>query len=59
MIPEAAGLSANFFFRERTSIRQQFFIDILDIWIPATNLGYVNLNDGVLGVFGCVVCMDF
>jgi len=40
--------------KERTSIRQQFFIDILDIWIPATNLGYVNLNDGVLGIFGII-----
>ncbi|KAI0702502.1 peroxisomal biogenesis factor [Cytidiella melzeri] len=35
-------------------IRYQFIIDLLDVWIPATNLGYVNLNDGVLGIFGLI-----
>lgn len=34
------------------SVRYQFVIDLLDVWIPASNLGYVALNDGVLGVFG-------
>lgn len=38
----------------RESVRYQFVIDILDVWIPATAIGFVNLNDGVLGVFGCV-----
>jgi peroxin-11B len=36
----------------RAATRQQFIIDILDVWLPASNLGLVNLNDGVLGVFG-------
>lgn len=40
--------------RERNAVRYQFIIDLLDVWIPATNLGYVNLNDGVLGLFGYV-----
>ncbi|KAI0348679.1 peroxisomal biogenesis factor [Trametopsis cervina] len=35
-------------------VRYQFIIDLLDVWIPATNLGFVNLNDGVLGIFGVI-----
>ncbi|CCM00894.1 uncharacterized protein FIBRA_02940 [Fibroporia radiculosa] len=38
----------------REATRQQFTIDILDLWIPASNLGLTNLNDGVLGIFGLV-----
>lgn len=38
----------------RADTRYQFIIDLLDIWIPATNLGLVNLNDGVVGIFGYV-----
>ncbi|KAF5375294.1 hypothetical protein D9758_000156 [Tetrapyrgos nigripes] len=34
--------------------RNQLVIDLLDVWIPATNLGFTNLNDGVLGIFGLV-----
>ncbi|EJD03852.1 PEX11-domain-containing protein [Fomitiporia mediterranea MF3/22] len=40
--------------KERKVMRSQFVIDLLDVWIPATNLGYVNLNDGVLGLFGFI-----
>jgi peroxin-11B len=29
-------------------------MDSFDIWIPATNLGYTNLNEGVLGFLGWV-----
>jgi hypothetical protein len=29
-------------------------MDGLDIWIPATNLGIANFNDGTLGIFGFV-----
>ena len=36
----------------RAATRQQFIIDVLDVWLPASNLGLVNLNDGVLGIFG-------
>ena len=39
--------------------RYQFIIDVLDVWIPATNIGLVNLNDGVLGIFGCVSSCRF
>jgi hypothetical protein len=38
----------------RKATRFQFIIDILDIWLPATNLGFVHFNDGVLGIFGYV-----
>ncbi len=36
----------------REAVRYQFVMDVLDVWIPATNVGLVNLNDGVLGIFG-------
>ena len=36
----------------REAVRYQFIIDLLDVWIPATNIGLVNLNDGILGLFG-------
>lgn len=38
----------------RADLLYQFTIDLLDFWIPATNLGLVNLNDGVVGIFGYV-----
>jgi len=38
----------------RAATRQQFIIDILDVWLPAANLGLVNLNDGTLGIFGVI-----
>jgi len=38
----------------RTATRHQFIIDILDVWLPASNLGLVNLNDGILGIFGLI-----
>ncbi|KAH8988903.1 peroxisomal biogenesis factor 11 [Lactarius akahatsu] len=38
----------------RTATRKQFIIDILDVWLPASSLGLVNINDGVLGIFGFI-----
>lgn len=38
----------------RADTRYQFIIDLLDIWIPASNLGLVNVNDGVVGLAGWV-----
>lgn len=43
--------------KERASVRYQFAIDLLDVWIPASNLGFVNLNDGVLGAFGFITSL--
>ena len=45
-------LTSSSYNRARDATRQQFIIDLLDVWIPATNLGLVNLNDGVVGIFG-------
>jgi hypothetical protein len=44
----------------RVDTRYQFIIDILDIWIPASNLGLTNVNDGVVGLAGFVAmpCLD-
>ncbi|KAI0785973.1 peroxisomal biogenesis factor 11 [Abortiporus biennis] len=42
---------------QRASTRQQFIIDILDVWIPATNVGLVHFNDGVLGIFGFITSL--
>ncbi|KAI0762839.1 peroxisomal biogenesis factor [Fomes fomentarius] len=41
----------------RSAVRYQFVIDLLDVWIPATSIGLVNLNDGILGVFGFVTSL--
>jgi peroxin-11B len=38
----------------RAATRQQFIIDILDVWLPASTLGLVKINDGVLGIFGFI-----
>ncbi|KAH9857921.1 peroxisomal biogenesis factor 11 [Lenzites betulinus] len=41
----------------REAVRYQFVIDLLDVWIPATGIGLVNLNDGVLGIFGIITSL--
>jgi len=38
--------------RQREEVRSQMWLDVLDIWIPATNLGLVSFNDGILGAIG-------
>ncbi|KAG6846027.1 hypothetical protein H0H87_011075 [Tephrocybe sp. NHM501043] len=42
------------FKRARFATRQQFIIDILDVWLPATGAGLVNLSEGTLGIFGLI-----
>nr|XP_018263134.1 uncharacterized protein I303_04626 [Kwoniella dejecticola CBS 10117]OBR85292.1 hypothetical protein I303_04626 [Kwoniella dejecticola CBS 10117] len=37
---------------QRQTLLSQLIIDSCDIWIPATGLGYTNVNDGVLGALG-------
>ncbi|EIN14166.1 peroxisomal biogenesis factor 11 [Punctularia strigosozonata HHB-11173 SS5] len=39
---------------QRSGVRYQFAMDLLDFWIPASNVGLVNFNDGVLGLFGFI-----
>ncbi|OJA10839.1 hypothetical protein AZE42_00293 [Rhizopogon vesiculosus] len=38
----------------RADTRYQFIIDLCDIWIPASNLALVNVNDGVVGLAGFI-----
>ncbi|KAK4687863.1 hypothetical protein P7C73_g2258, partial [Tremellales sp. Uapishka_1] len=37
---------------QRQTILSQLIMDSCDVWIPANNLGYSNLNEGVIGVLG-------
>ena len=41
--------------KERKAVRYQLVIDSLDVWLPATGLGLVNVNDGVAGILGYVL----
>lgn len=38
----------------QAATKQQFVIDVLDFWLPATALGLVNLNEGIIGICGFV-----
>jgi peroxin-11B len=38
----------------RAATRQQLIQDVLDIWLPITNLGFTNLNDGTIGLIGTI-----
>ncbi|KIM34408.1 hypothetical protein M408DRAFT_325815 [Serendipita vermifera MAFF 305830] len=40
--------------RERAAVRYQMLLDLMDMWIPATGLGVVNFNDGVVGLLGVI-----
>ncbi|KZT06820.1 peroxisomal biogenesis factor 11 [Laetiporus sulphureus 93-53] len=50
-------LKLNAIQKAREVTRHQFIIDLFDVWIPATNIGLVNLNDGVLGIFGLITSL--
>lgn len=39
---------------ESSAAHYQLIIDLLDVWLPATALNIVNLNDGVAGTLGFV-----
>ncbi|KAG8936477.1 Peroxisomal membrane protein PMP27 [Tulasnella sp. 418] len=39
---------------ERSATRYQLILDALDLWLPASNLGYVYINDGVAGIIGVI-----
>jgi len=38
----------------QAATKVQFVIDALDFWIPATAIGLVNLNDGIVGICGFI-----
>jgi len=37
---------------QRQTIMSQLVTDAFDFWIPANNLGYSNLNEGIIGLLG-------
>ncbi|KZS93465.1 peroxisomal biogenesis factor 11 [Sistotremastrum niveocremeum HHB9708] len=37
---------------EQAAVKSQFKLDIIDLWIPASGLQLVNLNDGIVGLLG-------
>lgn len=39
----------------RKNNRQQLTMDLLDVWIPATGAQLLNINEGTLGILGCVM----
>ncbi|KAF8349952.1 peroxisomal biogenesis factor 11 [Amanita rubescens] len=41
----------------RAATRQQLLLDWLDIWIPATGAGLVNVNEGALGILGLITSL--
>ncbi|OCH96548.1 peroxisomal biogenesis factor [Obba rivulosa] len=41
----------------REATRYQFTLDMLDVWLPAANIGLVNFNDGILGLCGLITSL--
>ncbi|KAG9038790.1 Peroxisomal membrane protein PMP27 [Tulasnella sp. JGI-2019a] len=37
---------------QSAAVRYQLIQDLLDFWLPASTLGYVNINDGAAGIIG-------
>ena len=44
---------------QRAATRYQLTIDLLDVWLPATGLGLVNVNDGVAGILGLAISLIY
>ena len=43
---------ANYFHRERAASQLQLISDLADLTVPASALGWVNFDDGVVGLAG-------
>lgn len=39
----------------RDNNQKQLVIDLLDVWIPATGAGLLDINEGALGMLGYVL----
>lgn len=39
---------------QRVATRSQFMMDCIDVWLPASALGYVGLPDGFVGLCGLI-----
>jgi peroxin-11B len=46
------GVDAHGSYRQRQTLLSQLITDSCDVWIPSNNLGYTNLNDGIIGALG-------
>ncbi|EJD52146.1 peroxisomal biogenesis factor 11 [Auricularia subglabra TFB-10046 SS5] len=42
---------------ERKAVRYQLILDTLDVWLPATGLALVNVNDGIAGILGLITSL--
>ncbi|CAK5264960.1 unnamed protein product [Mycena citricolor] len=40
--------------KTKDAVRHQFIMDALDVWTPATNLGWSSMNDGFVGTFAMI-----
>ena len=52
--PEGLRIDADDDNRERNTINLQLISDLCDLTIPSAALGYVNLDDGIVGLAGTV-----
>ncbi|KAG9306088.1 hypothetical protein G9A89_015992 [Geosiphon pyriformis] len=43
--------------RERKGVREQLIQDCLDLMIPSSSLGYLHLDDGLLGIVGLITSL--
>jgi peroxin-11B len=44
-------------YNSQSAMRYQFVQDMLDIWLPASNLGLASVNEGLLGILGLVTSL--
>lgn len=44
----------NFYHSERSSSQLQLLSDLCDLTVPSSALGWVNLDDGIVGLAGTV-----
>lgn len=45
---------ANFIHSERSASQLQLISDLCDLTVPTSALGWVNLDDGIVGIAGTV-----
>lgn len=42
---------------QTSAVRYQLLQDLLDVWLPASNLDYVSVNDGLAGIIGLITSL--
>jgi peroxin-11B len=53
-VPEDVAYELQALSRDHSAIRYQLAMDVFDFWLPASNLGYVHVNEGLCGIFGFI-----